>query len=101
MISSKVAGRNNSFSFNKASDLIINFYDNYLLENKLSSRGYISPIADNALFYYKYKLLGESKENGEIIHKIEVIPRRENDPVFRGLSILLTIAGEFTIQMFT
>jgi len=84
MISSKVAGRNNAFSFNKASDLIINFYDNYLLENTLSARGFISPIADNALFYYKYKLVGETKENGEVIHKIQVIPRRENDPVFRG-----------------
>ena len=61
MISSKVAGRNNAFSFNKASDLIINFYDNYLLENKLSARGFISPIADNALFYYKYKLLGQTQ----------------------------------------
>ena len=89
MISSKVAGRNNAFSFNKASDLIINFYDNYLLENKLSARGFISPIADNAMFYYKYKLLGESKENGELIHKIEVIPRRENDPVFRGIIYII------------
>jgi hypothetical protein len=89
MISSKVAGRNNAFSFNKASDLIINFYDNYLLENTLSARGFISPIADNALFYYKYKLLGESKENGETIHKIEVIPRRENDPVFRGIIYII------------
>ena len=89
MISSKVAGRNNAFSFNKASDLIINFYDNYLLENKLSTRGFISPIADNALFYYKYKLLGESTENGELIHKIQVIPRRENDPVFRGIIYII------------
>ncbi|MDY0906172.1 DUF5686 and carboxypeptidase regulatory-like domain-containing protein [Pedobacter sp. CFBP9032] len=85
MISSKIAGRNNAFSFNKASDLIVNFYDNYLLENKLSARGFISPIADNALFYYRYKLLGESTENGLLIHKIQVIPRRENDPVFRGI----------------
>lgn len=85
MISSKVAGRNNAFSFNKASDMNINFYDNILLENTLSSRGFISPIADNALFYYKYKLLGLSIENGETVNKIEVIPRRKNDPVFRGL----------------
>ncbi|KLT65885.1 DUF5686 and carboxypeptidase regulatory-like domain-containing protein [Pedobacter sp. BMA] len=89
MISSKVAGRNNAFSFNKASDLIINFYDNYLLENTLSSRGFISPIADNALFYYKYKLLGESTENGQLIHKIEVSPRRVNDPVFRGIIYIM------------
>ena len=89
MISSKVAGRNNAFSFNKASDLIINFYDNYLLENTLSSRGFISPIADNALFYYKYKYLGETTENGEKVNKIEVIPRRTNDPVFRGIIYIL------------
>ncbi|MCX2572959.1 DUF5686 and carboxypeptidase regulatory-like domain-containing protein [Pedobacter sandarakinus] len=89
MISSKIAGRNNAFSFNKASDLIINFYDNYLLENKLSARGFISPIADNALFYYRYKLVGESNENGELIHKIQVTPRRENDPAFRGIIYII------------
>jgi len=89
MVSSKVAGRNNAFSFNKASDLIINFYNNYLLENKLSARGFISPIADNAMFYYRYKYLGETTENDEVIHKIEVIPRRTNDPVFRGIIYIL------------
>jgi hypothetical protein len=89
MISSKIAGRNNAFSFNKASDLIINFYDNYLLENTLSARGFISPIADNALFYYKYKLLGETTENGEVVNKIEVTPRRTNDPAFRGIIYIL------------
>lgn len=84
MISSKTAGQNNAFSFNKASDLIINFYENILLENTLSTRGFVSPIADNALFYYRYKLLGTSTENGETINKIEIIPRRTHDPVFRG-----------------
>lgn len=85
MIASKVAGRNNAFSFNKASDLEINFYNNFLLENVLSSRGFVSPIANMALFYYRYKLLGTSVENGESVHKIEVIPRRQHDPVFRGI----------------
>ncbi|WP_316817707.1 DUF5686 and carboxypeptidase regulatory-like domain-containing protein [Pedobacter nyackensis] len=84
MVSSKTAGKNNAFSFNKASDLIINFYENILLENKLSSRGFVSPISDNALLYYHYKLLGVSIENGETINKIEVIARRPHDPVFRG-----------------
>lgn len=85
MISSKVAGRNNAFSFNKASDLIINFYENLLLENKLSTRGFVSPIADNALSFYKYKLLGVSTENGASVNKIEVIPKRSHDPVFSGI----------------
>lgn len=86
MVSSKVSGRNNAFSYNKASDMIINFYENLLLEGSgLSSRSFVSPIADNALFYYKYKLLGTTQENGITINKIEVTPRRKNDPAFRGI----------------
>jgi len=85
MISSKTAGRNNAFSFNKASDMNINFYENILMENTLTTRGFVSPIADNALFYYRYKLLGFTTENGETVNKIEVTPRRKNDPAFRGI----------------
>ncbi|WP_316791504.1 DUF5686 and carboxypeptidase regulatory-like domain-containing protein [Pedobacter frigoris] len=85
MISSKTAGQNNAFSFNKASDLIINFYENILLENTLSSRGFVSPISDNAMLYYRYKLLGVSNENGATINKIQIIPRRGYDPVFNGI----------------
>jgi len=86
MVSSKVSGNNNAFSYNKASDMIINFYDNLLLEGSgLSSRSFVSPIADNAMFYYRYKLLGSTEENGITINKIEVIPRRKNDPAFNGV----------------
>ncbi|WP_442588627.1 DUF5686 and carboxypeptidase regulatory-like domain-containing protein [Pedobacter sp. AW31-3R] len=85
MISSKISGRNNSFSFNKASDLNLNFYENILLENKLMARGVVSPVADHAMSYYQYKLLGFTEENGETIHKIEVIPRHDTDPVFSGV----------------
>lgn len=86
MLSSKVSGRNNSFSWNKASDLTINFYENLVLEGTgLSSRSFVSPVADNALFYYNYKLLGKAEESGVTINKIEVIPKRKNDPVFRGI----------------
>jgi hypothetical protein len=86
MVSSKVSGNNNAFSYNKASDMIINFYQNLLLEGSgLSSRSFVSPIADNALFYYHYKLLGTTVENGITINKIQVTPRRKNDPAFRGV----------------
>ena len=58
MVSSKVSGMNNAFSFNKASDMLINFYENLLLEGSgLSSRSFVSPIAENALFYYKYNCI--------------------------------------------
>ncbi len=86
MVSSKVSGSNNAFSYNKASDMIINFYENLLLEGSgLSSRSFVSPIADNALFYYKYKLLGTTEENGVTINKIDVSPRRKHDPAFSGV----------------
>ena len=85
MVSSKVSGQNNAFSYNKASDMLINFYENLLLEGSgLSSRSFVSPIADNALFYYRYKLLGTTEENGVTINKIQVTARRKNDPVFSG-----------------
>jgi hypothetical protein len=84
MISSKVSGSNRAFSFNRASDLKVNFYENYEIWQGISLRPLISPIADNALFYYKYKLIGESVENGKTVNKIQVTPRREHDPCFEG-----------------
>ncbi len=86
MISSKISGRNNTFSFNKASDMRINFYENLLLENTgLSARSFVSPIGENALFYYNYKLLGKTEDKGLTVNKIQVTPRRKNDPAFRGI----------------
>ena len=84
MISSKVAGSNRSFSFNRATDLMLNFYENYQDWGSLSNRPFVSPIADNALFYYDYKLIGSTVENGEIINKIELLPKRKYDPAYRG-----------------
>lgn len=84
MISSRVSGSNRAFSFNRASDMRINFYKNLLDMDGLSNRPFVSPIADQALFYYHYRLAGTSIENGELINKIEIIPRRATDPVFRG-----------------
>ena len=84
MISSKVSGSNRAFSYNRASDMEINFYKNIQILEGLSNRPVISPIADNALFYYKYKLVGKTVENGEKIDKIRVIPKRGYDACFQG-----------------
>jgi hypothetical protein len=84
MISSKVSGDKQGFSYNSASDLLFNFYENLLEVQNLSRRGFISPIALQAMLYYKYRFIGDFKENGRTIDKIEVIPKRKNDPVFRG-----------------
>ncbi|TSD65966.1 carboxypeptidase-like regulatory domain-containing protein [Inquilinus sp. KBS0705] len=89
LISSKVSGSNRAFSYNRASDLRVNFYENLQDWEGLSNRPLVSPIADNALFYYRYKYAGTTIENGETINKIQVIPRRDHDPCFSGYIYIL------------
>jgi len=84
MIASKVFGQNTAFSYNKASDLAVNFYKDIFFIQGLSSHGFISPLASNALRYYKYDLIGTKIENGIVIHKIRVVPKHTFDPVFNG-----------------
>lgn len=84
IISSKFSGSNKAFTFNRASDMRVNFYENLQTWGGLSNRPLISPIADNALSYYKYKYVGFTTENGETINKIKVTPRNSYDPCFSG-----------------
>ena len=64
----------------------INFYSNNVnvLAKQLNPRGFISPIAESALHYYKYKYLGSFFEDGKEVNKIQVIPRRKFEPLFSG-----------------
>lgn len=78
---SKVSGDDSGFSFNNASDVDYNFYNNTIeLGNQI-----VSPIADFAFSYYNYKLEGtfyDAQQN--LINKIKVIPKRAKDRVFSG-----------------
>lgn len=85
MVSSKFSGNNRAFSFNRAADLKLNFYENHQpIIDGLGPRPFVSPIADNALSYYRYRLLGTTEENGLTIHKIDVAPRRKGEPLYQG-----------------
>jgi hypothetical protein len=84
MIASKTAGQNTAFSYNKASDLQVNFYQNSFEIQGLSARAFVSPFADNALSFYDYKFLGRSVKSGRRIDKIQVIPKRKNEAVYQG-----------------
>src|ERR1700761_7422367 len=95
MIASKIVGQNTAFSYNKASDLAVNFYNNIFSVQGLSSHGFISPVAEKALHFYLYKLEGSKIENGIMIHKIQVIPKRPYDPVFTGY--IYIIDGDWRI----
>jgi hypothetical protein len=81
IVASKVSGRDNGFSYNTARSTAFDFYENTLdFDPKI-----ISPIASNAMNYYKYKLMGSFlDESNHMINKIKVIPRRDTEPVFEG-----------------
>lgn len=81
MYSSKVSGDDQGFGFNRASTMDFNLYDSYLEFN----RKIVSPIANSAFLYYKYRLIGTIfDEAGRLINKIQVIPRREEDAACSG-----------------
>ena len=84
MISSKVSGRNNAFSFNQASEMMFSFYENIIEVEGISERGFVSPIANNAFLFYDYQLIGTFMDGEQMVNKIKIIPLRKNDPVFSG-----------------
>ena len=78
---SKVAGNDRGFSYNTARNTYYDFYDDTVKFNI----NLISPIANNAFNYYKYKLESSFFDaNNQLINKIKIIPRRDNEPVFEG-----------------
>ncbi len=80
IVASKVSGNDNGFSFNNAASADFDFYENYIgLQTNV-----VSPIADNAFNYYKFKLEGTFFENTHQINKIRVTPKRMSEPAMEG-----------------
>ncbi len=82
--SSRVSG---SGGFGFSFPTFINLYQNNVIifTQKLNPRGFISPIADGALNFYRYKFLGSYFEDGKEINSIRVTPRRNYEPLFSGI----------------
>jgi len=64
----------------------VDFYENniVMLGGQVAPRGYVSPIADGALGFYKYHFLGSFFEDGREINRIQVTPKRKYEPLFSG-----------------
>lgn len=93
MISSKVSGESNGFSLNRATLTDFSLYSEHLDVD----RPILSPLADNAFAYYKFRLEGTFRdENGYTINQIAVIPKRSHDPVFAG--IIYIVDGYWNLQ---
>ena len=88
VISSKVSGQSNGFGLSAPG--FFSLYDNNIfIGENLNPRGFISPISDNALNYYKYKLEGSFFEDGKEINRIKVIPKRKYEPLFSGYIMIV------------
>ena len=83
VLSSRVSG---SESFGFTFPTFISLYNNNVsvFTERLNPRGFISPIAEGAIHFYKYKYLGSFWEDGKEINSIRVIPRRKYEPLFSG-----------------
>ncbi|MDZ7880868.1 MAG: DUF5686 and carboxypeptidase regulatory-like domain-containing protein [Saprospiraceae bacterium] len=81
LITSKVSGNDNGFGFNRATLFDFNLYENF---NNDLPRKIMSPIAENALNNYRYKLVSSSRVDEQTVYKIEVIPIRKEDPTWAG-----------------
>jgi len=83
VLSTKVSGSSNGYGF--ATPQIISFYHNNVkIGENLNPRGFVSPIADNALSFYRYKLEGTFFEDNKMINRIKVISKRKYEPTFNG-----------------
>ena len=84
VISGRQSG-GNGFGFNFPT--FISLYTNNVEMStaRINSRGFISPLADGALKYYKYKFLGSFFEDGKEVNTIRVTPRRKYEPCFSGI----------------
>ncbi|MCD2423600.1 DUF5686 and carboxypeptidase regulatory-like domain-containing protein [Niabella pedocola] len=82
VLSSYERGSNMGLNFSK----VTSFYTNNVAVFDLGngSRGYISPIADAAFNFYRYKLLNTYTRDGITVKTIRVIPKRKNEPLFSG-----------------
>lgn len=85
MYSSRVSGSSTAFSWNQLGEMKFSFYENLLYIDGISDRPFISPINESAFLSYRYHLLGTTFEDGKMINKIEVLPKRNTNPCFHGI----------------
>ncbi|WP_044214309.1 DUF5686 and carboxypeptidase-like regulatory domain-containing protein [Saccharicrinis fermentans] len=66
-------------------DININYYDNYL---NFYEQNFVSPIADNGRFYYRYYLEDSVRVDGDKYFKVTFYPKRKGENVFRGYMLI-------------
>lgn len=83
MISSRVSGDPNKYSFNFSQNFTLNFYEN-LINLSFTEKLFESPFASYAFSDYRYFLIDTFEDNGYKINKIKVIPKNLASNCFYG-----------------
>ncbi len=97
VMSSRVSG-SSGFGFTFPSFITLYTNNVSVFSGTFNPRGFVSPIADGALNFYKYKFLGTFWEDGKAINAIRVIPRRTYEPLFSG--VINITDGDWRIHSF-
>jgi len=79
----KISGVNNESvaQFTGKMYQTINVYDNYI---NIFDQGFVSPIADLALLYYRYYLIDSAFIGNHWCYQLSFKPRRKQEPTFTG-----------------
>lgn len=88
IIRDQTFGRYPSYDFDAAKKLYINFDDQLIKIDAISDKYFISPFGRNAQKYYDFELRGI--KNGHAL--IQIIPKHQYGPLFRGTFVLDTMS---------
>jgi len=67
--------------YTSALDLEVNYYDNFI---NLFTQNFVSPIAENGWFYYKYFLADSMLVDSQKIYRVNYQPRRKGENTLKG-----------------
>ncbi|GAA4329412.1 DUF5686 and carboxypeptidase regulatory-like domain-containing protein [Flaviaesturariibacter amylovorans] len=110
VLATKVSGQSDGFGL--SAPRIFTLYENLVsMGAGLNPRGFVSPVADKALHYYQFRYEGSFTENGRMINRIRVLPKRRFEPLFQGYvnivedewrihSLDLTLVKDYGLQTF-
>ncbi len=82
--SSRVSGDQTAYNAVGSLFFLINPYDANI-ENPLFDRPFVTPLSPVTFLHYDVRYLGSYREKGQLVYKIEIWPKRNADPAFRGL----------------
>jgi hypothetical protein len=70
--------------YTSALDMEVNYYNNFI---NLFTHNFVSPVADNGWFYYKYFLADSAVVDGHKQYRVKFQPRRSGENTFKGYFI--------------